>query len=650
MAVGIVVEILTGIIGGEWLGQGGTSTQDVPPVPLKPNPPDERTPTKPVAKPKPNKPSGREGVKVDVNPPVGTNIPRFPKPPEIKPSRKSEPEIITASLPPRWKWGPFWAIPEFIEQIRDWLFDDLRTLPGVGESPSAQFQFGKLLTGNMTLDVITRTEWTYIVTTADQKAHHQESYEGYQAWLANQVAGIPYPADYRGNFYDQCAILWPFDPRDFSAGLTLLFGARFLGDLFANMWTRSLNYDAATLRGVVYYDVDIVQMPAPWERVYLEGNPEEADNNLSIEGLMTEIAEAIAAYRASQNPQGATPPSPPRLKMEAATFSGGLAKVLAVNDFPFKVPVSLLLEKEDIEGLDDPEKAYEKIESIPQLILWLTKALDELIGKFPIKMEIAESDLVNLKEEFEAWEGGNREPDPSLPFYLQNDKLISYRKQGGKIVKSIKIPNLAEAVAEMLGADLISQQNQTLGLELATRSLLETGSSKHLGVQVHALAEAIADYLGFESRDKEIDVEYTYNPALPKDKAEGSYKRLLKPSTVQTTIMEFVGKNGLEKTVATIQETHGIVKAALTEGIGSSDAQLKRRLLAYAAELGIKPKGQPRPPGEEPPKDDFDNLLERIEWGFIDQPGMDQNLKPYGRDYSKRPRIKRLTKENEGQQ
>jgi hypothetical protein len=78
---------------------------------------------------------------------------------------------------------------------------------------------------------------------------------------------------------------------------------------------------------------------------------------------------------------------------------------------------------------------------------------------------------------------------------------------------------------------------------------------------------------------------------------------------------------------------HGIIKAAHTEGIGKTDGQLKKRLLDYAAELGIFPTPPPKPPGQESEPDDFDRFLERIEWGFIDQPGSDTNYKPYNREY-----------------
>jgi hypothetical protein len=615
----------------------------------------ENQQTKPKIEPKPFVPSGREGIVVKTTPPTGDNAPTFTPPPTIQAAGvwESLEEMNPLGLPSLWKWlennatGP---VPWLTSKIRN-RFKEVSPQEPTAES---SFQFGKLLTGNMTLDRFEATEWTHIVDPTELTQNHQESYEAYAAWLAYQAGGVPLPEEYKGDFYDQGALLWPLDQRDFSGGVTLLFGSRFLGDILANWWTGSLNYDAATLRGTTYYEVNVTRLKASWDRDYSE-NPAEVDSQVGLDGLALSLANLILDHRVATAGDDAEAIPKPHIILENSRGGGGnsnLDKILAVKDFPFKVPVSLLLEASDLEDMSEDEindKAYEKIESIPQLMLWLTKALDELIGKFPIKMEIAESDLVSLKEEFEEWEGNNKAPNPNLPFYLQNDKLISYRKQNGKIVKTIKIPNLAEGIAEMLGADLISQQNQTLGLELATRSLLETGSTKNLGVQIHALAEAIADYLGFESQDKIIDVDYTYNPVLPTEDAEGSYKRLLRPSSVQTTILEFVGKNGLEKTIATIQEVYGIIKAAHTEGIGKTDGQLKRKLLDYAAELGIFPTPPPTPPGQEPEADDFDRFLERIEWGFIDQPGRDTNDKPYNREYDKRPRIKRLTKENEGQ-
>lgn len=643
-----VWNVIVGVVGGEWLGQGGTSVQDTPPQPLSSKP--EGEVTTPVIAPKPFVPSGRGGIKVEVSPPSGDNAPKITPPATIDATGVWEDlnEIFDGLFPKIWEWleennsGPVPWLSKRIRTRQKELFPK--------DPTQSVFKFGRLLAGNMSLEILPRWEWTFAVDDATQKEHHQESFEAYAYWLANQAAGIPLPLDYSGNFYDQGAIIWPLDPRDFSGGVTMLFGSQFLGEIFANWWTRSLNYDACTLRGVTYYDISITQSRATWERNYTEDGA-EVDSQSGLEGLALSLANIIYEHRLEQAEEGEQV-AKPRVLVENGGVGGNskLDKILAIKDFPFKVPVSFLLEASDLEGMDEnelEEKAYEKIESIPQLILWLTRALDELIGKFPLTMEIGESDLINLQEEFQEWQSKNNKTDDSLPFYLQNDKLVSFRRENGKLVKTIKIPNLAEAVGEMMGAGLLNQQQNSLALEFLTRTLLEIGSNKNLSVKNNAILEAILDYLGFATTDKIIDVDYTYNPVVNTSKAENSFKQLLQPTQVQMPIPEFSDKDGFEATASSIKEIQMIVKAALTEGIGKTDGQLKQRIKDYATELGLTAKNtDPEPPNAPKEKDDFDLLLEKIERGFIDQPGITDITKPYGREYEKRPKIRRLTTES----
>jgi hypothetical protein len=640
--------VITGIIGGEWLGQGGTSTEDTPPQPLSRKP--EGEVGRPVIAPKPFVSSGRDGIKVKTTPPTGENAPKIPDPPTIRAAGvwADIHDILAWPFPEIWEWveGQPGTVP--------WLINKLRNRPPelIPQDPTtSNFKFGKLLTGNMSLEVLPRWEWTFAVDEQTQTDHHQESFEAYTYWLANQAEGIPLPSDYSGNFYDQGSLVWPLDPRDFSGGITMLFGARFLGELLANWWTRSLNYDAATLRGVIYFDIEITQSRATWERNYSEDGS-EVDSLANTEGLALSLANIIFDYRVTQALQGETVVKP-RIIVENGGLGGNskLDKILAVKDFPFNVPISLLIEPGDLEGMSQAEieeRAYEKIESIPQLILWLTKALDELIGKFPITMEIGESDLLNLNDEFAAWKRKGKNPNPNLPFYLQDDKLISYRQEGKRIIKTVKVPNLAEAIAEIMGGGLAEGQRQGLAIELLSRCLLEIGSTKNVGVQTGAWVDAIADYLGFATKDRIAEVEYTYNPVIDKEKDGKSMARLLTPTKVLTSLPEYEDTQTMETHMGVMREIHAIVKTALTEGVGKTDGQLKQRLKDYAELLGIKTRetdrnGNPIPEGP----DDFDQLLEKIERGFIDQPGITDQEKPYGREYELRPRIRRLTNPEE---
>jgi hypothetical protein len=244
----------------------------------------------------------------------------------------------------------------------------------------------------------------------------------------------------------------------------------------------------------------------------------------------------------------------------------------------------------------------------------------------------------------------NPPPDISdLPFYLQNDKMVSYREANGVIVKTVKVPNLAEAIAEILGINLAEKTSNDLAVEMLTRTMTEIGSTKAVAVNANAWIEAVADYLGFESKDIVQNVEYTYNPLLQtKSDKPISWQQLLKPTEVPTSMPQFNDKLTFEAKFELIKEIHAIVKAALTEGIGKSDGQMLSRIKAFAKEMGVVAKnpdknndGESDQPKE---KDDFDRFLEDVEYGFIGQGAWatDGQTKPYGRELGQRPRIKRL--------
>lgn len=575
--------------------------------------------------------------------PVDDNTYEIPLPepePEAKPVTHKPPKVTTtgtdpdgklvqAGFPKWWEWLP-----------GPWLYNQLRPKPDLHDPKYAQniFQFGRLMVNNHVDHDLTQYEWDYLVSKEDSQVALQASYEAFIWWLGKQ-GGLPNIKAQVGDFYDQGALFWPVDIRAFQQGIALIYGIQAPADIFANCWSRSRNAVLGTIRGTTWKSVTPFKISAEFQRQYYE-YAGEADSALGQEGLAYSLSEMA---KTDEN-------SPPRIVLQNAGL-GGLHRVLASDAFPIKVPVSLLLEEADLAGMSEAEieaKAYEKINSMPQLLLWLTRALDELIGKFPITMEIAENDLLDMNDEYAAWKSSQSPVNENdLPFYLQNDKLVSYREENGQIVKTVKVPNLAEAMAEVLGLNIAEQSKNDLGVEMLTRLINELGSTKNVVINANAWTEAIADYLGFQAQDKNQKVPYTYNPVLElKDGEPMPWAEFLKPTEVETAIPEFSDKLTLEAKLEVFKEAHAIIKAALTEGIGKTDGQMMTRVYSFANEMGIKRKQPDNPdnPDQAPEKDDFDRFLEDVEYGFINQGAWaDDSTKPYGRELDQRPRIKRLT-------
>lgn len=598
----------------------------------------ERQKTKQYVPPKAYEPVGDTEYKVPLPPPPQAPPPgkKYSPPPTIRTPAPVEETYIQpdqAGFPNWWQWlpGPW-------QDATSWL---LRKKPKVHQPTAVKglFQFGRLMVDNHSEAPLPMPEWDYMVEASESQEALQASADAFAWWLAKN-GGAPNPGPQVGDFYDQGALLWAVDLRAYNQGLALMYGVQAPADAFANMWIRSRNALSMIPRGTTHQSLEVIPVSAVNQRNYYEWQA-EVDSAVGGAGLALSLARLMQAF---EEPI-------PRIVLENS--GGGLKQIqraLASDQFPFNVPVSLLLEPEDIKGKAD-EEIYEQIESIPQLLLWLTKALDELIGKFPITMEIAENDLLDMNDEYAEWKS-NPPPDISdLPFYLQNDKLVSYREVNGIIVKTVKIPNLAEAVAEILGAGMIDRQVANVSIELLTRIINEVGSTKNVATSANAWSEAIADYLGFATKDLIQEIDFTYNPiAEIKQGQPISWKQLLHPTTVKTPLPEFNDKLTFESKFELIKEIHAIVKAALTEGIGKSDAQMVRQLKAFAKEMGVTPKepdqnndGNPDQPREP---DDFDRFLEDVEYGFIGQGAWatDAQTKPYGRELGQRPRIKRLGK------
>ncbi|MBE9239684.1 hypothetical protein [Synechocystis salina] len=554
----------------------------------------------------------------------------FYPPPTIRTTATVQEAYIQpqAGFPNWWQWLP-----------GPWLYNQLRKKPEVHQPTAVKglFQFGRLMVDNHSEAPLEMPEWDYMVEAGESQVALQASSDAFAWWIAKN-GGAPNPGPQVGDFYDQGALLWAVDLRAYNQGVALMYGIQAPADAFANMWIRSRNALSMIPRGTTYQALNISPISAVNQRNYYEWQA-EVDSGVGGAGLATSISNLMQGLKDSV----------PRIVLENS--GGGIKQIqraLATDQFPFSVPISLLLEPEDIKGKAD-EEIYQQIESVPQLLLWLTKALDELIGKFPITMEIAENDLLDMDDEFKKWESSPPPGVSDLPFYLRNDKMVSYRRSNGLIVKTVKVPNLAEAIAEILGINLAEKTTNDLAVEMLTRTMTEIGSTKAVAVNANAWIEAVADYLGFESKDVTQNVEYTYNPLLQtKESQPISWQQLLKPTEVPTAMPQFSDKLTFEAKFELIKEIHAIVKAALTEGIGKSDGQMLSRLKDFAKEMGITPKdpdknndGNSDQPKE---KDDFDRFLEDVEWGFIGQGAWaaEGQTKPYGRELGQRPRIKRL--------
>jgi hypothetical protein len=215
----------------------------------------------------------------------------------------------------------------------------------------------------------------------------------------------------------------------------------------------------------------------------------------------------------------------------------------------------------------------------------------------------------------------------------------------GEQEQQIKIPNIAEALAELTGMGVVNNAINELTVNMLVRVLTETGVGRQQTIKNYYLLDVIRDYLGVPTNDKTISVPFAFDPMFLYKGGDGKdeFSKFLRPAEVEVDIEEISGNTNLQKSLSTIDRIYALCKAYMTRKV-SNQQDIVKLVKDIAKTFDSRPAE-----GEEPTKDDFDIFLEKIEQGFTTQPGNTMEGKPYGREFTERPKIVRLTKENDAE-
>lgn len=142
---------------------------------------------------------------------------------------------------------------------------------------------------------------------------------------------------------------------------------------------------------------------------------------------------------------------------------------------PAKLPESLLF---------DTEK-YKKPQDQPTILIddnlefseYLLKNLDGILGQFPLSLKYKTAD--------------------------QNGSIQE---------KTIKIPNIAECLAEILGSNLAIQSDTNTSLVMGMKNLAESAKAGNAATLAADIARANAEYLGYKSREIKKEIPYSFTP------------------------------------------------------------------------------------------------------------------------------------------
>jgi hypothetical protein len=198
-----------------------------------------------------------------------------------------------------------------------------------------------------------------------------------------------------------------------------------------------------------------------------------------------------------------------------------------LHRLPAKVPESLLLDKDKFKNPSDQPTIL--IEDNLEFTEYLIRNIDAVCGLFPLEF--------NFKDEL-----GN------------NNK--------------IKVPNISEALIEILGLLLGVQSNTDASIAIGMKNLVESAKAGNAAIIAGDIARANAEYLGYKSKESQKEIPYSFTPG------ETNLKASLKDSKQKIITLENVDKDTLNEDLKNILIATQLVKAALVQPFNGKDGFL----------------------------------------------------------------------------
>lgn len=292
-------------------------------------------------------------------------------------------------------------------------------------------------------------------------------------------------------------------------------------------------------------------------------------------------------------PKQPEPPIPPENDMSnccnlepVMSLLRKVSTAIGTDQLPANMPKSFL-----------KNEGVRSIPSLAELQVYNLEIMDQLIGKFPIELEIKDTDPLTE----------------------------------GDQTKKITLNNLAESVAELFGLAVNSASDNAIQTSGSIKNLLEITLVRQAVLQNYYRLDAILDYLGAGLEEDEATFNSTIS--LPKDPNNISedVAEFLQQSEIKFVIDKLSNpKDTLTAKLLPIQKAADIIKAKYWKGLGKAGGDytdaIKKWLSTY------DPKNDQN---DTDWKDKIDKILEEYakdQTGNIDKDRMPviQNIKQVG--------------------
>lgn len=221
-----------------------------------------------------------------------------------------------------------------------------------------------------------------------------------------------------------------------------------------------------------------------------------------------------------------------------------LGRRVGLDAYPIEVPEALL------QGQGDK---VIKLQSNAEFLYWIVTQMDGLIGQFPIDIEVKDIDPL----------------------------------KAGDQKKTITLPNIAEAIAELYGLTIKSSVNQEVELNMLLRLAAETIATKNAAVVTQDYARANANFLGYKGNFKPRELQYNFDFSGanldPKSKEPVVLENLLKTVTGYVQGWQLEDKETVVGFLQKLMFSAGIIKAVFFRGKGNQK-ELNRELNSMAGD------------------------------------------------------------------
>jgi len=243
----------------------------------------------------------------------------------------------------------------------------------------------------------------------------------------------------------------------------------------------------------------------------------------------------------------------------------------------------------------DPDAGSRKYHTIPGLIAWNFLQLEGLIGKFPIKLTFTDPDLL----------------------------------QEGEKEQEVVIPNLAEAITEIIGHGMTNSDLGALNNQILARSIMESASARKTAIETYYMVESLIEYFGYGINEKDVEVPFAFN-ICPEQLENLIFSEVLQCKMQPIKIREFDHKDkDWEKILQRLLLGAEIIREVFFRNIapGESLGQAVMNDLAAVDEEDYDP---------------WDAWRRKVERGFTAEVGNANTTKPYGRESNFAPDIREI--------